>query len=181
MAKSLALEVSLGNDLFNVRSALLQAKATLANLAPTISPIPIDDSLAEALGPLAKPAAFLGKPAADHILGNEAVKGWIRKPMKNELLVANVGPPNYDGKLHSLRPPLCISGPAPSMDSWEPACTEPWCGGWNFLAAGARAQLHVWLGSEPDIIQPLCKRCFGEGSPDDLAADISSSGSSSTS
>ena len=69
LAKSLALEVSLGKDLSNVRSALLQAKATLANLVPTASPIPIDDSLAEALGPLAKPAAFLGKPAVDHILG----------------------------------------------------------------------------------------------------------------
>ena len=180
LAKSLAIEVSLGKDLSNVRTALLQAKATLADLAPSSAIIPIDDSLAEALGPLAKPATFLGRPSVDHILGNEAVKGWTRKPKKNELLVSNIGPPNYDGKLHSLRPPLCISGPAPAIEDWEPTCTKPWCGGWNFMAAGARASLHIWKGSDSDIIMPLCKRCFGEGTPDDLAAG-SSSGSSSSS
>ena len=180
LAKSLALEVSLGKDLSNVRTALLQAKATLADLTPSSASIPIDDSLADALGPLASPATYLGRPSVDHILGNDAVKGWARKPKKNELLVSNIGPPNYDGKLHSLRPPLCISGPAPAIDAWEPTCTKPWCGGWNFMAAKARASLHVWKGNESDLLMPLCKRCFGEGAPDDLAAG-SASGSSESS
>ena len=152
LAKSLELEVSLGKDLSDVRSAILQAKASLANLSPQGATIPIDDSLEEALGPLAQPVTFLGRPSVEQILGNKT-KGRHRKPRRNELLVANIGPPNFDGKLHSLRPPVCIDGPAPNFNEWEPTCSIAWCS-WNFTAAGARARLQTWTGNDDNLATP---------------------------
>ena len=162
LAKSLALEASLGKDLSEVRSALLHAKAALADLAPHASDIPLEDSLAEALGPLATPAPFLGKPTVDQILGNTSVKGWHRRPKNKELLVANIGPPNYDGKLHPLRPPQYWSGTLPDLSDWQPTTVKTWCG-WNFRAPEVVAQLQVWDTAEDDHeTAPLCGRCFGK-------------------
>ena len=162
LAKSLALEASLGKDLSEVRSALLQAKATLADLAPHQSDIPLEDSLAEALGPLASPTTFLGKPTVDQILGNTSVKGWYRRPRNREILVANMGPPNFDGKLHPLRPPQYSSSPLPDISEWQPGTSRTWCG-WDFRAPDVIAQLQVWNTAEDDWeTSPLCGRCFGK-------------------
>ena len=162
LAKSMALEASLGKDLSDVRSALLHAKATLADLAPRQADIPLEDSFAEALGPLAKPAASLGKPTVEQILGNTSVKGWYRKPKHKELLVSNIGPPNYDGKLHSQRPPQFCEGSPPKLCDWHPTCNKAWCG-WKFRDAEARAELVVWDDNDEDSSSlPLCRRCFGK-------------------
>ena len=176
LAKSLALEVSLGKDLSDVQTALLQAKATLSSLTPQASAIPLEDVLDTALGPSAKPAAFLGKPTVDQILGNSSVKGWHRVPKQNEILVANVGPPNYDGKLHSMRPPLCVIGTLPTLSNWEHACSKTWCS-WKFLEVGSRAELHSWDNAvDKHGEAPLCGRCFGK----QAVAASSSSASSDT-
>ena len=162
LAKTLALEASMGKDLSDVRAALLQAKATLADMTPLADAAPLDDKLAEALGPLGKPAGFLGKPTVDQVLGNSSVKGWKRLPKHKELLVCNVGPPNYDNKLHSLRPPVIWKGEAPEMSDWDPTCQKAWCS-WGFQEAGNRADLHLWdkHTDDPDVLN-LCGRCFGK-------------------
>ena len=162
LAKNMALEASLGKDLSEVRSALLHAKATLADLAPRQADIPLEDSFAEALGPLAQSEPFLGKPTVEQILGNTSVKGWYRKPKHQELLVSNIGPPNYDGKLHSQRPPQFCSGEPPALCDWQPTHNKAWCG-WKFRDAGARAELIVWdANGEESSSLVLCNRCFGK-------------------
>ena len=85
--------------------AVLQAKSTLAATDQGTT-LPLQDKLEAALGPaLAKPAKILGKPKSDEILGNKSVKGWSRFPDLGELLLSNIGPPQYDGKLRALKPP----------------------------------------------------------------------------
>jgi integrase len=161
LASSLALEASLGRDLSTVRAAILEAKATLATTGHT--PLPVQDSLVAALGPtLATPAKFLGVPQADHILGNRSVKGWSRIPNKSELLVSNIGPPQYDGKLHSLKPPRQWSGQPPTMSEWDFASgAKAWCS-FDFKEAAARCEFKIWTGKHDQVEFPLCGRCFGK-------------------
>ena len=181
LTKSLALEVSLGKELKDVRSAILDAKATLAGLATSSEPMSKsleEDALVSALGPqLGKPASYLGAPKLDHILGNQTVKGWHRKPDINELLVANIGPPQYDGKLHSLRPPQLHFEEPPQWDEWT-GCGKTWCGGWKFKAAKERKEFKIWDDSEEMHQAPLCVRCFGKPPP---AIPVNKSSSSSSS
>ena len=179
--KSLALEASLGRDLTEVRTAILDAKATLANLAAPSTTAStdlhsrhtastdlhdLDKTLMSALGPvLSAPATYLGAPQLDQILSTTAVKGWHRFPEKSELLVANIGPPEYSGKLHALRPPhMGWTGPLPSMDTWQ-SDNKAWCS-WDFIAAwkdGGRSKFYIWSGNEEEEAQtPLCSRCFGK-------------------
>ena len=68
LTKSLALEVSLGKDLTDVRSAILDTKATLAGMSIATNKVMEDDALVTALGPqLGKSASYLGAPKLDHI------------------------------------------------------------------------------------------------------------------
>ena len=177
LASSLALEASLGRDLSTVRAAILEAKATLATTGHT--PLPVQDSLVAALGPtLATPAKFLGVPQADHILGNRSVKGWSRIPNKSELLVSNIGPPQYDGKLHSLKPPRQWSGQPPTMSEWDFANgAKAWCS-FDFKEAAARCEFKIWRGKHDQAEFPLCGRCFGK--PEARKAVPSSSSSESS-
>ena len=187
LGNSLALEASLGRDLTEVRTAILDAKATLANLTssgPCAADASdnLDQSLVAALGPvLSAPATYLGPPQLDQILSTAAVKGWHRFPGKAELLVANIGPPDYTGKLHALRPPrMNWTEPLPAMDDWL-FDNKAWCS-WDFMAAhsdGKRSEFCVWSGNEEGSQAPLCSRCFGK---EDLRKQhVSSSSSSSAS
>ena len=136
-----------------------------------------DDALVTALGPqLGKSTSYLGAPKLDHILGNQSVKGWHRVPDIDELLVSNIGPPNYDGKLHSLRPPQLHLGIPPAWDEWTGSSTKAWCGGWDFIAAKERKEYVVWDGSDDMKLLPLCGRCFGK-----VTNEASSSSSASSS
>ena len=183
LAKSLALEASLGKDLSEVRTAILDAKATLSKLSvssTTVGQEDMDEILASALGPtLSAATSYLGAPKLDHILGNASVKGWHRVPEMGELLVANIGPPEYSGKLHSLRPPQLHHGPPPQIGDWHPRIGKAWCS-WNFVAAGARAEFSVWDNGEECKQAPLCFRCFGRPKQEDSAAETLSSGSSAS-
>ena len=177
LTKSLALEVSLGKDLTDVRSAILDAKATLAGMSIATNKVMEDDALVTALGPqLGKSASYLGAPKLDHILGNQSVKGWHRVPDMDELLVSNIGPPNFDGKLHSLRPPQLHLGIPPAWDEWTGSSTKAWCNGWDFIAAKERKEYVVWDGSDEMKLLPLCGRCFGK-----VTKKVSSSSSASSS
>lgn len=179
LTKSLALEVSLGRDLTDVRAAILSAKATLANMTSTSNIVMEEEALVEALGPqLGASASFLGIPKLDHILGNTSVKGWHRDPQMQELLVSNVGPPEYSGKLHALRPPRLHSGPPPTWDEWDASDSKAWCGGWDFVAAKDRAEFVIWDGTDELKATPRCNRCFGRG--ESKVAHSSSSSSSSS-
>lgn len=186
LGKSLALEASLGRDLTEVRRAILDAKATLASLAPAATTAStdlrslstdLDKTLISALGPvLSAPAPFLGAPQLDQIL-NTNVRGWHRLPDKSELLVANIGPPDYSGKLHALRPPhLGWTGTLPAIADWA-ADPKAWCS-WDFVAAGKRAEFHIWTEEDIDSHSMLCSRCFGN---EDLRKHKASSSSSSSS
>lgn len=180
LARSLALEVSFGRDLSDVRTAILQAKATFADdQSPTW---PLQNSLEAALGPtLAAPAKYLGTPLLDQILGNTTVQGWNRPPKPKELLTSNIGPPNFDGKFHTLRPPRQWDGPAPSVEDWDPlVCSKAWCS-FNFVTAGGRCEFRVWKGNDEDLALPLCGRCFGTTDAKQAARSSSSSSASSES
>ena len=177
LTKSLALEVSLGKDLTDVRAAILDAKATLAGMTIGDKKVMEDEALITALGPqLGKPASYLGAPKLDHILGNQSVAGWHRVPDLHELLVSNIGPPNYDGKLHSLRPPKIHHEAPPAWDEWT-GNGKTWCGGWNFVAAKHRKEFVVWDDSDEMKVAPICGRCFGKVESKALSSSSSSSSS----
>jgi hypothetical protein len=186
LAKSLALEASMGKDLSDVRSAILDAKATLAGLSTSSSSskvISLDETLAAALGPtLGASASYFGAPKVDDILGNAAIRGWHRAPGIGELLVSNLGPPEYSGKLHALRPPQFHRGPPPAISDGPSTISRAWCS-WNFSAACATAEYIVWDNSDECKLYPLCLRCFGkpklEGSADGATSGSGSASSSS--
>ena len=180
LASSLALEASLGRDLTVVRAAILEAKATLAS-TEAAAPIPLQDSLIAALGPtLGKPAKFLGRPRADDILGNKSVKGWSRFPDVGELLVSNIGPPQFDGKLHSLKPPRKWKGTPPSLADWDFAAgSKAWCS-FNYQEAADRCKFKVWDPKNDELLAlPICRRCFGKPEARTLRVLSSSSSGSS--
>jgi hypothetical protein len=62
LTKSLALEVSLGRDLTDVRAAILSAKATLANMTSTSNIVMEEEALVEALGPAGCVSLLPGHP-----------------------------------------------------------------------------------------------------------------------
>ena len=186
LASSLALEASLGRDLSQVRMAILDAKATLANLAPstrlTDTDADLQQSLVETLGPtLSTPALFLGPPLVEEVLSSAAGKGWHRNPDSAELLVSNIGPPKFDRKLHSLRPPhKKWRQPLPEPEDLT-AGTKIWCSTWDFVKAYGKhhAVFVVWDGGEECNLLPLCSRCFGKEELRQAAPASSSSSSDS--
>lgn len=163
LIQSLALEVSLGKVLTDVRAAILDAKATLANMTTTSNNVMEEEALVAALGfQLGASASFLGIPRLDHILGNTAVKGWHRDLQLQEILVSNVSPPEYSGKLHALRPPRLHPGPPPTWDKWDTSDFKAWCGGLDFVAAKDRVEFVIWDGTDKMKATPRCNRCFGK-------------------
>ena len=114
------------------------------------------------------------------MLAAKAGKGWYRNPDRGELLIANVGPPRFDGKLHAFRPPIKRwNAPLPDPDELPPG-SKIWCSSWDFTKAykQAYAKLLVWDGGEECLLAPLCTRCFGKEEARLAAASSSSSSES---